>query len=307
MRIAALAVVGLLASSALACDDEGQSLERAARLEKEAQALLEQGKRSEGARAMAEAWAIRAKAWGAPKEGGEARGPHFGELKERSAVLEREAKAAQAAGREREAKEKMEAAAQVWREAMEAERAAARAKGASPDGFRELRLARARLQERIEELEKSLGRIEAGLEPGGEGKVERIRAEIETLRHQTAKIEVAAKAGQASVGAARADADALRARVAELRARSNRLEQEAKAAQAAGREQAAKELAEASRREWESSEKVARMLPGGGEGKGRPERAELASHVERLTAEVRELRALVEGLRREIAEARAGK
>src|SRR5262245_56159389 len=65
MRLAAPAVVGLLgASTALACDEEeGGSLERAAQIEKEAQVLLEQGRKAEGAKLMAKAWMLRAQSW----------------------------------------------------------------------------------------------------------------------------------------------------------------------------------------------------------------------------------------------------
>jgi hypothetical protein len=286
MRLAALAVVGLLgASAALACDEEA-SVERAAQVEREAQALLEQGRKAEGAKLMAKAWAMRAEAWSADGEdvrrkaevaiekgrvhlaerlaaleaaaraakeaGREAeaaeriaeiekvrdhmrttekaladRKGDLGEwrmkvaaLKAKSEALEREGKAAKVAGDEAGAKEKMAASGRVWKEAEALERAGRDAHVARP--MLELRHRRAEAQARIEELQRTLGLIESGFEPGGEARKEELRAKMEMLRADVAAIDAKAKGhhdgADGARAKARADAAGLADQVAQLRA-----------------------------------------------------------------------------------------
>jgi hypothetical protein len=335
MRLAALAVVGLIsfAPVAFACDEEeGGPLDRAARMEKEAKDLLEHGRRAEGARLMAKAWALRAEAWqgdgaqGTPAERERLRriAEHLGfvegghgprvhdlaawrmrvaELKARSEALERESKAAREAGREGEAKEKAAASGRLWKEAEALEREGRdRKPGARPhpdrkDGkhaeeagdeqFRALRLHRARAQARLEEMERALSMIEAGFEPGGEGRKAELAAEAERMRAEIAKADRKA-------AALREDVHALRERAEELRERAARIEREAKAAKEAGRLDQAEALMRRAQVERENAEKVA-----GRRRAERPGRDDLAHVVEALRNEVRELRAAVEAMRRE--------
>jgi colicin import membrane protein len=324
MRLAALAVVGFLgASTAIACDEEGGSIERAAQVEKEAQALLEQGRKAEGAKLMAKAWALRAEAWSADGErvpgvadvaidkgrarnaarladleaaaraakeaGREAeaaermaeiekvrahmrvtekaladRKGDLGEwrmkvaaLKAKSEALEREGKAAKAAGDEAAAKEKMAASGRVWKEAEALERAGRDGQSARP--LLELRVRRAEIEARIEEMQRSLNRIEAGMETGGEARKEELRAKIEAMSAEVAAIDEKAK---------RHSSEDATKRALEERIREERLD------------------------------RLRAGMAHSAHGDG------LANQVERLRAEVAELREVLRALRAEL-EARA--
>jgi phage shock protein A len=276
------AAVVLSFSLAARAEEPGENpLVVADRIERDAQALLAQGRCGEGARLMSKAWRLRAEAWGAEMRpephppmppGGPAmprpprgprldtvarKAPHFydelhferdevsrkiGQLKAQSNELEQAAKAAMAAGDEAKAREKLEHSRRMWAKA--------------------------------EELEKAL-------REGGERKHERADA---TAEHKARLAEAHEKLRR------------MQAEVEEWAAK-------AKALAANGHE---KEAAEASAKAKEAAERAEHLKQRLAGAAGTPpkdvraERGALESEVRRLRAEVEELKAHLEKLRQHL-------
>lgn len=217
-----LAVV--LSAALLACapaawaGGDGDDLPaRAERLEREGKALLEAGKRVEGAKAMAEAWRLRAEHFA--REAREDVGRRIDALREESARAEKEAHALRDAGKKDEAERLIEVAGKRWKEA-EALAAGLREKAAAA-------VSKDELARRVEDGKKRLHALEARRKEleakaaelwadGKEAAAEESLAAAKRLRDEAATVErelgkLAKEAGRA----AEAKAEAAKARAPE--------------------------------------------------------------------------------------------
>jgi hypothetical protein len=276
--VPALLCAALVLSFSLAAraDEPGENpLLVADRIEREAQALLGQGRCGEGARLMSKAWRLRAEAWGAemrpephpPRPGGpvmplppriDARKPKFElaaveraklvavveQMRAQSVEMEEASKAAKAAGDEAAARERMEAAR--------------------------------RLGHKAAEIEKSLRSAEAGEKAereraaADEHRARMVEAKEKLVRLQAEAEEWAAKAKALAAAGHEREAVAAKERSVEAAARAEHLKQ--RLAGAAG-----------------TPPKDARL-----------EKGVLEAEVRRLRAEVEDLRAQLETLRAQL-------
>ena len=228
MRFAASLVV-LLATALPAApsmaDDAAAPLEKADRIEQEGRHLLESGRRAEGAKAMAQAWRIRAEVWGRPEKGPDDADVvewklRIERLKAQSNEAERAGHALKEAGKLDDARVKMDASGQLWREAKAIEaKLAARTQPKAPDP-RPLETAIAWFRAELEAAEADVKKCETdGRETDARAAL--LRAESLRDRIRQLKESAAASARPATKTEARegleAEVRAMREQVAALR------------------------------------------------------------------------------------------
>ena len=217
-------------------EDDGPGA-RADRLEREGKALLEAGKRVEGAKAVAEAWRLRAELFA--REAREDVARRVEALRSESARAEKEAHDLRDAGKKEEAEQLIELAGERWKEA-EALAASLREKVEAGADREALARKRKELERRVVELQAKRKDLEAkaadlwadGKEAAAQELLvasKRVADEVAELqRAATAAAEAAARAAdpaarkvkdaaQAGSDALRREVEALRAEVGELR------------------------------------------------------------------------------------------
>ncbi|MCC7137150.1 MAG: hypothetical protein IT460_01830 [Planctomycetes bacterium] len=210
---------------------------RAERLEREGKALLEAGKRVEGAKTIAESWRLRAELFAREARGEAER--RVEELRARSADVEKEAHRLRDAGKPEDAEKRIQEAAALWKEA-EALAASLRAKVEAGADREPLARKQKELERRLVELQQKRKDAEAkAADLWADGKeaaaqelltaAKRAADEAAEVQRAAAQLAEAARAAadpaarkakdaaQAGGDALRREVDRLRAEVAELR------------------------------------------------------------------------------------------
>jgi hypothetical protein len=291
--VASFAFASLLfAAPAARAGDDVPPLERAARLEAEAKRLLEKGENVDAARMMAESWRIRADVWAGG--GGNVNGNNRAE-RVRRAIQEAEdaARALRAAGKEEDAKARVEEAARLRKkaEALAGERTAAGEGMVLREKVRDL-------ARRSEEHARKAKDLDA---QGMERAAAEHRREAEALRRMAEDVKAKTTGPRPTGGGGGLERrlDELRRKVAEHVAQEKICEavgrpDEARKARAAAEE--AEHAAAEVRAELEHA-RADRAAPA---GRG-PDGGDLAAQVRELRAAVREMRAQLEELRKTLA------
>jgi hypothetical protein len=303
MRLPAAFALSLslsLCGAALADDDarpeHGAALEKAERMEREGRALLEKGKKADGADLLAKAWHLRARVWAAD-------GPHAGGKKEgkgddgrlradadRDALGEHLRRLAEAVAKSThgeggdsiEARRRLESLAQLALAALhgkaanpeEAERVrkaaeealAAFFRGGEPeskgrrDEGKEHPLREARRQ--AAHLDEKAREAKAA---GRHDEAERLHAKAEAVRAEARR---AHGRGEDRRGKAREEGEGLRRRIAEMKERSEALERKAKALREDGRLDSARDAMRMSGEAWAEARELERRLDSRHDRKG---------------------------------------